>query len=134
MRQFADMPHRIKALPVDRRGYPVPWFVPWEDGEPLFPVADPVKLAMAILHSKCSMCGQTLGAFKCFVIGPMCVVNRVSAEPPCHRDCAEFAVKTCPFMTMPLAKRTSDRIAGIEDPAGIMIERNPGVSAIWVTK
>ena len=26
-------------------------------------------------------------------------MNRTSAEPPSHRDCAEFAVKACPFLT-----------------------------------
>ena len=69
---------------------------------------------------------------------PAAVVNRISAEPPQHVDCAKFAAQNCPFMTMPLAKRSvhDDTYKGlpVKKPGGIMIERNPGVTAIWVTK
>lgn len=26
-----------------------------------------------------------------FVVGPMCELNRISGEPPSHRECAEFS-------------------------------------------
>jgi len=66
----------------------------------------------------------------------MCAVNRVTAEPPSHLACARFAVTACPFLTKPLAKRgdSPNVPQGAEKPvAGIMIERNPGVSLIWQT-
>jgi hypothetical protein len=127
------IPGRIARLPVDRRGYPIPFFVAYENGEPYFPAMDPVRFRDAVKRSLCWICGEPLGVYKAFAIGPMCCVNRVSAEPPQHADCAKFAAANCPFMTQPLAKRAA-LPPGSKAPAGIMIERNPGVMAIWVTK
>jgi hypothetical protein len=73
----------------------------------------------------------------CFVIGPMCAINRNTAEPPCHFDCAEFAVKACPFMRFPNRKRDgADLPAEGRAPGGeeAMIQRNPGVTCLWITK
>jgi hypothetical protein len=138
MREFiGTIPQRISRLPRDKRGFPVPFFVKWIDGEPHFPVMDPEKFVQAVHHHKCWICGGTLGGYKAFCIGPMCVINRVTAEPPSHVDCARFAVLNCPFMANPKVGR---QLGGDEiirqgaKVAGIMIERNPGVSAIWVTK
>jgi len=70
------------------------------------------------------------GQVRAFVIGPMCAVNRISAEPPSHPDCARFAATACPFLTRPMAKRRP--MEGQRDPpAGLMIERNPGVTLVW---
>jgi hypothetical protein len=132
------LPSRMASLPVDHRGFPVPFFVAWDKGEPVFPAMDPVKLAQCINHKRCWVCGGQLGKFMCFVIGPMCGVNRVSSEPPCHLDCAEFSVKNCPFLTQPRMRRIITQDGSKIDiphnpPAGIMIERNPGVAMIWTT-
>ena len=129
------VPDRIARLPKDHRGYPVPFFVEWAGGKPLFPVMDPDKMKACMRRSLCWICGEPLGAYKAFAIGPMCTVNRISAEPPQHVDCAKFATANCPFMTQPLAKRTPmDKFGPVQKPGGVMIERNPGVTAIWVTK
>lgn len=128
------LPARMRHLPINERGYPVPWFVAWIDGVPDFRVVDTPKLAVAIKQRKCWLCGGTLGKYMCFVIGPMCAVNRVSSEPPSHRDCAEYAVKACPFLTQPRMRRNSeDMPEGHVEPGGIMIARNPGVTLIWTT-
>lgn len=138
MRQFVGpIPSRVSRLPRDRRGFPVPWFVEWQDGEPLFPVMDADKFRQAITFNRCWVCGQPMSAFKAFVIGPMCVVNRVTSEPPSHLDCARFAALNCPFLANPRVGRQLGGDEVIErggKVAGIMIERNPGVSCIWVTK
>jgi hypothetical protein len=128
------MPPRVKKLPVSAKGYPVPWFVPWEDGEPLTQAADPRKLKLAIKQNLCWCCGEKLGVYKCFIIGPMCAVNRITSEPPNHRDCAEFAVRACPFLAKPKMKRNPVDDDRKQAPAGIMIERNPGVCLIWATR
>lgn len=130
-----DMPPRIKRLPVDKRGYPIPWFVDYVDGEPDFRVMDGRKLVRAVKESLCWICGQTLGSYKTFVIGPMCIVNRTSAEPPSHNDCAIFAAKACPFLTLPKAvRREANMPEAACEGAGIMIRRNPGVTALWTSK
>jgi hypothetical protein len=117
------------------RGYPVPWFVAWVDGKPEFRTADARKFREAVAVRKCWVCGETMGRHMAFVIGPMCSINRVSADPPSHRDCAEFSVKACPFLTKPqMVRRENDLPEGVQEAAGCMLAHNPGVSAIWVTK
>jgi hypothetical protein len=37
-------PSRMKVLKLDERGFPVPWFVHWEDGKPDFRIISPGKL------------------------------------------------------------------------------------------
>lgn len=127
------VPGRMKRLPIDGRGYPVPWFVAWFDGRPEFRVADMEKAVKARRHGCCWICGDHTGKVRTFVIGPMCAVNRVTSEPPCHAECAKFAVMACPFLTMPRARRRDSNLpTGVTEPAG-MIARNPGVSCLWTT-
>jgi len=134
-RMQVGLPDRMKALPVDRRGYPVPWFVTWIDGEPEFRVITPEKIAMAHRLERCWVCGQPRGRFMAFVIGPMCSINRVSSEPPSHRDCAIYSAEHCPFLTIPKMHRRENALPeGHIDPAGVMIRRNPGVTMVWITR
>lgn len=126
------MPDRVRRLPVDERGWVVPFFVAWIDGKPDHRIIDPAKMARANRDHLCWMCGERLGARGAFVIGPMCAINRVTSEPPNHRDCAEFALQACPWMTRPHARR---RPTGLEMNApGVAIDRNPGVGLLWITK
>lgn len=129
--RFPDLPLRMRALPVDARGFPVPYFVKWFDGVPDFTVVDPEKFGRAVRFRRCWICGEVMGRHMAFVVGPMCCVNRISGEPPSHLTCARFALKACPFLTRPLAKRKEQREGTVAAPG--MIERNPGVSALWVT-
>lgn len=131
-----EAPERIARLPVDPdRGYPVPWFVAWVDGKPDFRVIGEGRFVEAIRFERCWICGDRMGTFSAFVSGPMCAINRVSPEPPSHRDCAIYAATACPFLTKPGMHR---REGGLPDaaakPAGHMISRNPGVALVWVTK
>lgn len=134
-RDLPALPVRMLSLKIDDRGYPVPFFVAWVDVRPDHRIVDPHKMVLCLNKSVCWLCGDILGTHKAFVAGPMCVINRTSAEPPSHLECAEFAVRACPFMTRPMAKR---RVANMPEelmaPAGMMIERNPGVTAIYVTR
>ena len=127
---------RIAKLPHDKRGFPVPWFCAWDGDTPLFPVMDPAKLVQAIRQDKCWVCGEKLGKYKTFVIGPMCCINQITSEPPCHKDCAEFSAKYCPFLTRPKMRRIVTQDGTYLDqptvkPAGIMLEHNPGATALW---
>lgn len=128
------MPDRIKALPVSPHGYPVPWFTPWRDGVPDFRAAEGKKIPVAVRENRCWICGQPLGSHKTFAIGPMCSINRISSEPPSHRDCAQFAAQACPFMVLPKAQRRDVSDLENKQTPGIMIERNPGVTLLWTTK
>ncbi len=65
----------------------------------------------------------------------MCALNKISAEPPSHKDCAIFAAHACPFLASPrMHRRTRDLPEGAQKADGIPLERNPGVTLLWVTK
>lgn len=130
------IPARLNRLPRTPAGLPIPWFVAWKDGRYDFRVVDARKLEPAVKHRLCWLCGQQIGRMMCFVVGPMCVVNRVSSEPPMHRDCAEYALQACPFLTQPSRERREGGGLMPVDPhmVGIPILRNPGAAALYVTR
>lgn len=129
------MPKSIAKLPVDPvRGMPVPWFVAWVDGRPEFRAADADKIRQAVRRRLCWVCGEMMSHRVTFVVGPMCVVNRTSAEPPSHLDCAEYSAKACPFLSRPAMVRREGVIPGEGDVPGEMIRRNPGVTCLWTTR
>jgi hypothetical protein len=134
--QVEPLDQRIAKLPVDEKWHlPVPWFVSWIDGKPDFRVADGKKWMRAAMEELCWICGERLGKYQVFAIGPMCSINRVSADPPMHASCARYAVHTCPFMLTPKVKRReTDRPEGLEAIGGNMIERNPGVTLLWTAE
>ena len=136
------LPKRIARLPKDERGYPVPWFVAWMyagepcppgQGEPDFRIIGPGKLWTAYTRHRCWVCGDPLGQHKVYVIGPMCVINRVTSEPPSHRECAEFAAIACPFLTRPRQKRDKKDMPEETFIAGNHIDRNPGAVCLYET-
>jgi hypothetical protein len=128
------MPPRIARLPRSANGYPVPWFVAWYDGVPDFRVIDREKYRPALRESRCWLCGDRLGAYKTFPIGPMCAVNRISSEPPSHLDCATYAARVCPFLARPHAKRRETGLPDHDEAAGHGLTRNPGVILLWTTR
>jgi Phage Tail Collar Domain len=132
------IPKRLAHLPVDAKwGLPVPYFVEWLDGKPEFRIADGDAWLNCVQSEVCWICGQKLGNYRAFVIGPMCSINRVSADPPGHRECMEYATQVCPFMLNPkFERREANRPAEYDKTsmAGFPIERNPGVMLLWVTR
>lgn len=131
------VPPAMAGRPVERRGYPVPWFATWTAEGWDLRVVRPERAAEAVRRTVCWVSGQPLGRYRAFVIGPMCTINRVSADPPTTRDIALWSARVCPFLSRPLAVRNSRGLAemGIDPEAqrGGMLTRNPGVVAVWVT-
>jgi len=128
------IPQRMQGLPRNKAGYVVPWFVAWIDGQPDFRVIRENGIPEALKFERCWLCGQQTGRTVAFVIGPMCAVNRVSAEPPSHRDCATYAARACPFLANPNMVRRDRLPFEHVAPAGEMIRRNPGVALVWTTR
>jgi len=131
------LPGRMMHLPRDKRGYIVPWFVQWLNSEPVFPAFDPDKWRLAVKQGRCWVCGGHMGRWMTFVVGPMCTINRVSAEPPSHIECAEYSAKVCPFLANPNMRRVPhEKVPGGEmiQPGGLMEDRNPGLMALWRTR
>lgn len=128
-------PAQIAELPVAPNGYPVPWFVSWVHGKPEFRAADARKMMLAIRDRRCWVCGYGIAPGPVtFVLGPMCTVNRVSAEPPSHFECAKYSAEACPFLTKPqMVRRESDLPEDTVAPPGEFIKGNPGVTALYTT-
>ena len=129
------MPPRVAKLPVGKNGYPIPYFVEELGGSREdFRLASGSKLVRCAKLNLCWVCGEPMGRYKVFVVGPMCVVNRVSADAPAHLECAEWSVRACPFLLRPGMVRREDEATrkGEENVAGVMIKRNPGVMAVYV--
>jgi hypothetical protein len=134
-RTVPPLPEYMRDLPTDPRGFVVPWFTPWDatEGRWRFDAADTPKINRAVRGKLCWICGKGLWRNLAFVIGPMCAINRVTSEPPSHCECADYAVRVCPFLTRPRMRRSPAAEDAVK-PGGIMLERNPGVSLLWVTR
>jgi len=129
------IPPRIAKLPLDARGYFVPFFVAWigEPPQPDFRVVDQARYVECVRYKRCWLCGEPLGKYLAYVLGPMCVVTGTTSEPGSHVECAEWAVRACPHLINPHAKRReANRPAGAIDPPGIFLTRNPGAVAVYV--
>ena len=140
--ELEPLPATMADLVIDARGYPVPAFVEWINGVPEFRVMNPTHWKACVTRRLCWVCGRALAGSKlsasfrttlAFLIGPMCVVNRVTSEPPCHAICAEWSARNCPFMARPHMVRREDEFtrAIADNVAGHMIARNPGVGCVW---
>jgi hypothetical protein len=133
---FPEMPFRIRCLPVSDEGYPVPWFVSKVDGKWNFVGIEGWKIKEAHKRGICWVCGDRLGAYKSFPIGPMCAINRVTSEPPSHLLCANFSVKACPFLSRPKMVRNYKTMPEDQrgEVPGFSLDRNPGVVLVWTTR
>lgn len=130
------LPDNMRELPVDRRGYPVPFFVarprPGEDWD--FRVVHPRESVRALKEKLCWICGQRMGSKSAYVAGPMCCVTGTTAEPPAHLSCAEYAVLACPFLANPNMRRNEKDLDPDKWMPGVAIMHNPGVSGLLVTR
>lgn len=140
-RGLPAVPARMAQLPISPKGFPVPWFVwfVWFDpatGVPDFRVIAPGKILTALNADRCWLCGGALGRHKVFAIGPMCAINRITSEPPSHRECAEFAAEACPFLSQPKMRR-NEKLAkpdGAHEMPGRPAKRNPGGVLLWESR
>lgn len=130
---LTDLPARLKNLPI-ARGYPIPWFVEWIDGKPEFRIASSHKRLRAVTEHLCWVCGDRLGSYVVFVVGPMCAVNQISSDPGMHRECAEWSVKNCPFLVRPQMERRENNLPEEMANTPGFIARNPGITVMWITK
>lgn len=138
------IPARMARLPIDQRGFPVPFFVAWvKDGHPAAPgegtpdhrIMDTRKFPAAIREKLCWVCGERLGTYYTSAIGPMCAINRTISEPPSHLECCRYSMQTCPFVSRPHARRREDGIPEEHSHgAGYPILRNPGVMLLWTSR
>lgn len=139
--ELEPLPLRLRKLPLDARGYPVPWFVAWvtnPDGGPDVPefrAMDARKFRDAVKQRLCWVCGEPLGGWLAFPIGSMCAITRTISEPPSHRECAEWSIRNCPFLSQPSMVRDEKNLpVDAKEAAGVGLKRNPGVTCLWITR
>lgn len=97
------IPDRMRKLPIDRRGYPVPWTVAHDaEGRPQFVVNDEGRRQACIKRDLCSICGGRLDRVRWFVGGPHSAFNERGAyiDPPMHHECAQYALQVCPYLAL----------------------------------
>lgn len=122
-----EIPDFLRHLPVDDRGYPVPFFVPWKGGKPMFLYADERKVANCADRRICGICGKLLTRLDSFMItGPIGLSNRVASDAPMHKRCAEYSMKICPHMYFEKAQRRShvdDGVHAMHKPSHLYLVR-----------
>lgn len=129
-RPEVPIPDQMKSLSLTEGGYLKPWFVKGDD----FRITDSDKAGLSVMKKACWICGNPFPTPRYAMVGDaMSATIRIYKEPPCHLECAEYAMQVCPFILYPNAKRRS---AGLEyeatvehlnEGAAIMLEAdNPG--------
>ncbi|UQD96062.1 hypothetical protein [Bradyrhizobium japonicum] len=132
--RYIELPPKMRRLPIDERGFPVPKFVPWVNGKPEFRGFDPDHMRTCVRLKRCWLCGDPLGVHMTSVIGTMCIINRIAPEPPSHHGCGLYAARACPFLATPGARRNEKDLPEHSSGGGHGIKRNPGVVALWTSK
>lgn len=99
----AELPPRMRGLPLDARGYPIPFIVLRDsEGKPHFTINDDTSIAKVIKYDLCGICGQRLLRGRWFVGGPLSAFHSAGAynDPPMHHECATFALRVCPYLAL----------------------------------
>lgn len=112
-RPEVPLPDQMQNLPLVEGGYRKPWFVKGDD----FRVTDGDKAWLSVCKKACWICGNPFTTPEYAMVGDaLSATVRVYREPPCHVECAEYAMKVCPFILYPNAKR---RTAGLAAEATV---------------
>lgn len=119
-RLAVEVPKRMRSLRKDARGYPIPWIVMIDKtGTPQFTINDQQRLHACVTKHLCAICGKRFDRHPItarhemwFVGGARCFLNQRGGfiDPPSHLECAEYALRVCPFLAArKYAKRIDDK-------------------------
>jgi len=136
------VPERIARLPHDDLGRPIPWFLMrFDDDRPVdFRFVDADKIGIAIRDGRCWVCGERFqrangGApLFTFLVGPLALFNRTTGEPPMHRTCALYTLRSCPFLMTPARRRRTSNLPENRYMPCIPFLDNPGVVVAWMCR
>lgn len=100
--KHTDVPAIWQHLPF-HRGYPVPYFVAWQDlpeigKSPLFHLADGRKWVTCLKYKKCWVCCKELKGSNFMLTGPKGLKNKVGTDTFMHEACARESLRLCPHM------------------------------------
>jgi hypothetical protein len=129
-KMIESLPDSMKDLPLDPRGFPIPWFVHCEPGQtPDLRIASGEKREIGFRDDLCWVCGQPLGKFRVFLGGPQSVKHCCFSDWCCHEKCAIFSAMFCPFVNGSMQRR---REGGMESTVALpgQIPEPPPVYAL----
>jgi hypothetical protein len=90
------IPSRVRTLPVDSAGKPIPYFVQRDEfGKPVASTVDGARLIQCLRYHRCYFCGDLMGRTVAYHARVSTGVSRIVPEPAMHVDCAEWAA--CAF-------------------------------------
>ena len=95
------VPAFLSHLPIDPDWQlPIPYSVSVVNGVAQFKTPVLSHMKHIVDDKLCSVCGRQIGSLAWFIGNPEIALQNVGLiiEPPMHRPCAEFAVKTCPAL------------------------------------
>ena len=108
MRPLPPIPDHLAKRPRDHRGFPIPFVAAWANGKPDFRVVDDKPATECVRKALCALCGGFMPrGDRWFVSGPISHNNRLFLDPAMHKDCAVFALQTCPYLSMPKAHHSN---------------------------
>ncbi|RYC66309.1 hypothetical protein [Spirosoma sordidisoli] len=106
------IPERMKALPRDRRGFPVPHIVLRDaQGVPRFQINNDTVVEACIAGGLCTICGQSMPADDQWLVGgPLSAFHPqgMYIDAPTHYDCLHYALQVCPYLAVSKYMRRLD--------------------------
>ncbi|MCV9964336.1 hypothetical protein OIU34_20830 [Pararhizobium sp. BT-229] len=112
-----SIPERMRALPIDPRGYPVPVNVTRDrHGKPNFATNDETVRQTLFREDRCGICGEKLLRGRWSIGGPGSALHPDGAflDPPMHYECAQYAVQVCPYLAMPTYSKSVSKVPPME--------------------
>src|SRR5260370_31341699 len=100
---------------------------------PDFRAADMEHCARCLRDNLCGICGRGLGEYCYFIGGPLSKENRLFVDPAMHKQCAEFASLTCPFLSGQKLEY-SNPPAEHKDAIVMMVEMAPRPDTMFIMK
>lgn len=126
-----EVPERMKHLPLDRRGYPIPVIVMRdENGLPYFAVNNDIERLKCVKRKLCAICGGRLTKELWLVGGPSSAFDPHGAyiDSALHHECMTYALQVCPYLAMPGRMMMSKHsINKIEKKLGDMLIVDPTI-------
>jgi hypothetical protein len=98
--QDVPVPARLTGLPRDHRGFVVFFTITPPPGRELsFRAINPQNVRRCGKARLCGICGQPLDYRFWFLGSAEDLDRRVFGEPPMHRECLDYALAVCPFLS-----------------------------------
>lgn len=135
------LPASLAERPLDSKtGFPIPFvngFVDLVSGEEVgdFTAIQASRVIEAVTNRWCGLCGTPLEYWIAFIGGPKSFQGRTYLDPPMHPECAEFAVKTCPHISIQRHRRApEERLSADTHVPNGFIEDKPSEWVVGITR